>query len=166
MPSPAPSAVRALADATARWPNRSKASDGIMGDAAHVERCEKDPARCEGHVLGNAFDVTHDPAAGVDGSEVAELARKDPRTVYVIWNRRIWSRKREAEGWRPYTGPNPHDKHVHVSIAPETREDASPWPWAPGAESATLPKLGPLRAGLGLLVAGGLGLAAWRFFQR
>lgn len=175
MVGPAPACKRALADATAAFPSRSKASDGIMGDAAHVARCEADPARCEGHVLGNAFDITHDPKAGVDGEQLAELAMTDPRTAYIIWNRRIWSRKREAEGWRPYTGPNPHDKHVHVSIVPEKREDASAWPWSPeaalreAANSATSSASGemkPAGSQWPVLIAAGLGAAAlWNWWK-
>jgi hypothetical protein len=38
---------------------------------------------------------------------------------YIIFNRRIWS---ESTGWvtRAYTGSNPHDKHFHISVKPET----------------------------------------------
>ena len=39
--------------------------------------------------------------------------RDDPRVEYLIWNRRIWSKRL---GERPYKGGNPHDKHIHVSI--------------------------------------------------
>lgn len=39
--------------------------------------------------------------------------------AYIIFNRRIWT---EKTGWvtRKYTGSNPHDKHFHVSVKPET----------------------------------------------
>jgi hypothetical protein len=121
---PAPACKRALADATAKWPSRSRASDGIMGDAAHQ-------LRPSDHNLGNAVDVTHDPGAGCDGTLLAELALTDDRVTYVIWNRRIKSRARAAEGWRPYTGTNPHTHHVHISIDAAKRVDARPWPWAP-----------------------------------
>lgn len=140
----APAVTRALADATARWPNRSKASDGTWGDAAHVARCEKDPTRCEGHVMGNAVDITHDPAHGVDGNDLALLAITDPRTRYVIWNRLIWSRS--TPKWIPYyvTSPtgalvpgHPHTTHVHVSVQPEQRNDARPWPWSPELAGTT-----------------------------
>lgn len=120
----APACVAALRDANAAWPTRKKASDGIMGDAAHQ-------ARPSDHNLGNAVDVTHDPASGCDAGVIVDLATRDPRVTYVIWDRRIWSRARADEGWRPYAGSNPHTKHVHISVRTDARDDASPWPWAP-----------------------------------
>lgn len=34
----------------------------------------------------------------------------------VIWDRRIWSGARPAEGWRVYGGVDPHDTHLHVEL--------------------------------------------------
>lgn len=119
--SPAPAALRALADATARWPGRNRASDGIMGDAAHQ-------ARTSDHNSGNAVDVTHDPASGCTGDIISASAIADPRVTYVIWNRQIWRKG----AWSAYTGTNPHTAHVHISISAALRGDASPWDWAPG----------------------------------
>jgi hypothetical protein len=48
-PAPATACVRALQDATARWPSRNRASDGIMGDPLHQQRKSD-------HNDGNAFD--------------------------------------------------------------------------------------------------------------
>jgi hypothetical protein len=125
---------QALADATKRWPNRKKASDGIMGDARHQ-------ARKSDHNLGNAVDITHDPASGCDGNVIAALAIKDARVTYVIWNKRIYSRARAAEGWRAYTGTNPHTKHCHISIRAGSRADTRPWAWlsASGAPASPAP---------------------------
>jgi hypothetical protein len=99
-----------------------------MGDASHQ-------ARKSDHNDGNAFDITIDEAratagTGPVGDELAAQALEDPRSTYVIWNRQIKSKAREAEGWRTYDGPNPHTKHVHVSINAAMRDDDSPWPWA------------------------------------
>jgi hypothetical protein len=129
MNTPAKACLKALADATQRWPTRNKKSDGIMGDQAHMDRCSKE-GKCEGHVLGNAFDITHDPASGCNGQTIADLAIQDKRTAYVIWNSQIYSPHRAAEGWRAYTGPNPHIHHCHVSIKPEFRDDDTSWGWA------------------------------------
>lgn len=126
MSSPAPACKQALADATKRWPNRKKASDGIMGDARHQKRKSD-------HNMGNAFDITHDPASGCDGNLIASLAIKDSRVTYVIWNHRIYNRSRAAEGWRKYTGSNPHTKHCHVSISTSSRNDTRSWAWANAA---------------------------------
>lgn len=118
-----PACRAALRDADAAWPNRRRASDGIMGDASHQ-------ARPSDHNLGNAVDITHDPTNGCDGDEVARLALTDPRVTHVIWNRRIANRSIESGDWRPYNGSNPHKHHCHISIHAAARNDASPWPWA------------------------------------
>lgn len=125
MATPAPCCLQALRDATARWPNRNRAADGIMGDAAHQRRKSD-------HNDGNAFDLTQDPAHGVDCGQLSRLVINDNRVTYVIWNRQIYNRARVADGWRPYTGSNPHTHHMHVSIRAASRNDLSPWPWSAG----------------------------------
>lgn len=37
--------------------------------------------------------------------------------MYMIWNRRIWSAYRAEQGWRTYTGSNPHTDHIHFSFS-------------------------------------------------
>ena len=130
MAVPALCCLQALRDATARWPNRDRSSDGIMGDTAHQQRHSD-------HNDGNAFDLTHDPAHGVDCAVLSRLVINDNRVTYVISNRQIYNRARVAEGWRPYTGLNPHNRHMHVSIRAASRDDLSPWPWS--AKAAHLP---------------------------
>lgn len=99
-------------------PNRSTASDGTIGDQAHKAR--KSDHNPDKHGIVRALDLTHDPRNGVDGHRLAEaiVASRDPRVKYVIWNRRIASGSKgpDAWKWRPYSGTNPHDKHVHVSV--------------------------------------------------
>ena len=116
---PAKACKVALSGATAKWPNRNRASDGICGDESHQ-------ARTSDHNQGNAFDLTHDPANGVDCHVHAETATKDTRVKYVIWNRRIWNPS-VSQSWRSYSGSNPHTKHMHVSIKPGSRDDVRPW---------------------------------------
>lgn len=123
MGTPATSCLKALQDATGRWPNRSTGADGIMGDTAHQQRKSD-------HNDGNAFDLTHDPAQGVDCHAISRQVIYDARVTYVIWNREIYSRERAAEGWRKYEGANPHNHHMHVSIRASSREDLAKWPWS------------------------------------
>jgi hypothetical protein len=125
MSTPAPCCSQALSDATARWPDRNRASDGIMGDAAHQTRPSD-------HNQGNAFDLTHDPAHGVDCGVLSRLVIYDPRVTYVIFNHQIYSISRADEGWRQYTGANPHTRHMHVSISMSSRSNLAAWPWSPG----------------------------------
>lgn len=108
-----------LGQLNARFPNRSKASDGSIGDAAHATR-DSDHNPWYGPGIVTARDFTHDPAGGLDGQWLADtLVRgRDPRIKYVIWNRRILDTRPEFQPWtwQPYTGINPHTHHVHLSV--------------------------------------------------
>ena len=125
METPAQACKQALRDATARWGSRNRTSDGIMGDARHQKRKSD-------HNLGNAFDLTNDPAHDVDCEKLSRLVINDPRVTNVIWNRQIYTRASASAGWVAYTGPNPHTHHMHVSIKAAARDDTSPWVWSPG----------------------------------
>lgn len=129
---PAPTLLVLLDQINSRWPQRSKANDGILGDAAHQ-------ARTSDHNQGNALDITFDATSGPDLGVLAERLSGDARTHYVIWNRRIRNRQIDGGAWRPYTGESPHTEHLHVSIYPEKREDASPWSSVADAFSSPMP---------------------------
>ncbi|HEX3003827.1 MAG TPA: peptidoglycan-binding domain-containing protein [Angustibacter sp.] len=62
---------------------------------------------------GDAFTqwLTGRDAQGVVGGNARRLG-----VMYVIWNRRIWSTYRIADGWRPYSGASAHTDHVHTSF--------------------------------------------------
>lgn len=97
-------------------PGRSTASDGSIGDADHAETSSDHNPNASGVVC--ARDFTHDPGSGADMHRIAKQVRrsKHPALKYIIWNKRIWSRKRAWRGWRRYRGPNPHTRHMHVSV--------------------------------------------------
>lgn len=99
-------------------PNRNKASDGWIGDAAHASRSsDHNPWIKDGSVgVVTALDITHDPVAGVDCNKLVQDLIKDKRTKYVIWNKQIYNPS-VAKQWRPYTGSNPHTKHFHLSVS-------------------------------------------------
>jgi len=105
-------------------PNRGRASDGGIGDAAHASRAsDHNPWIVDGGVgVVTARDFTHDPAGGCDGETLAEglRASRDPRIKYIIWKRRICASEPKggaaAWAWRPYAGSNPHEHHVHLSV--------------------------------------------------
>jgi hypothetical protein len=119
-------------------PNRSKASDGFIGDAAHASRnSDHNPWIRDGNVgVVTAFDITHDPAKGCDSGAIAEAIRgsRDARVKYIIWNRRIANSGpiggNPAWAWRPYSGTNPHTKHVHISVKPDQASYDSSTEWA------------------------------------
>lgn len=132
-----------LAEINASAPNRSKLSDGSIGDEDHQSRDSDHNPHCCGWVV-TARDFTHDPANGFDSYAFAEWLRarcagdilidgkREVRCKYVISNRRIAS---TSNGWRwePYEGDNPHDHHVHVSVdctgEGGPMDDQTPWGW-------------------------------------
>jgi len=140
MPSEAPACRKALQDASKRWPSRDRENDGIIGDARHQKRKSD-------HNLGNAVDITHDPASGCDGALIAAFAIEDARVTYVIFNRRIYNRHRAADGWRAYHGENPHTHHCHISIDANKRDDVSPWGWSDAHATPAHPVAGPVEPG-------------------
>lgn len=113
-------------------PDRSTLSDGTLGDTAHSARASDHNPNAAGVV--RARDITHDPTHGCDCNaltrDIAAMLGKHPALgsgAYLIWRRRIISTDRLAEGWRTYTGSNPHDKHMHVSVGTRGYDDTSPW---------------------------------------
>lgn len=97
-------------------PNRSKQSDGTIGDTSHKSRRSDHNAWVDGNVV-TALDITHDPRHGMDCNVLADqlVYSGDDRIKYIIWNRRIWN-PRISPSWRSYRGSNPHTKHLHVSV--------------------------------------------------
>lgn len=129
-----------LEEINATAPLRSKVSDGSIGDAAHATReSDHNPwVIFAGQGIVRARDFTHDPAAGLDCNELAEALAAliavggHPACrsgAYVIWRSRIFSFDRRHEGWRTYSGSNPHDKHLHLSVATDPAGFDSTRPW-------------------------------------
>ena len=119
-----PAAIAVLRQATALWPKRKKLSDGLLPSAAHLKLSPNSD-----HNTGLAVDLTHDPKNGVDCAVISEKLKEDERVSYLIFNKKIWSRKLGKSGNRVYTGTNPHSKHLHISINPDKSDDTSPWFW-------------------------------------
>jgi hypothetical protein len=88
------------------------------------------------HPLGRACDLTFGNAIGqyptaeqLDyGWQVTEWMQTHAEALgveYLIWQGKIWSLSRDAEGWRPYNGGGMHDPdnvtgghydHLHVTV--------------------------------------------------
>jgi hypothetical protein len=127
----APSLVQLRAEVNKRWPNRPKDSDGSVGDTSHSARKSDHNPNSRGSV--NAIDITY---PGVDPKIIIAAASKHPSANYVIFNRKIYSR---SNGWKaaPYSGTNPHTKHLHVSIKQSEKAEKDTTPWL--ASIAVLP---------------------------
>ena len=96
----------------AAYPNRSKVSDGTIGDAAHAASASDHNPNRNGVVA--ALDLTHDPANGFDAHALAEHLRvnRHPNLRYVISNARIagyWNNWQ----WEASSG---HTRHAHISV--------------------------------------------------
>jgi len=135
-----------LGEINASAPNRSKLSDGGIGDARHAASVsDHNPCKCCRVVC--ARDFTNDPAGGFDAHAFAEWLRErvlagEERVRYIISNRRIASGRGQnhpAGVWRKYSGANPHNKHVHVSVRHGATfyDDTRPWGWHPRDGTAT-----------------------------
>ena len=80
---------RLLAQVNRLAPDRSKASDGAIGDAKHQSReSDHNPWVTDGTIgVVTARDITNDPKHGCSAEQIANsiVASKDPRIKYVIW---------------------------------------------------------------------------------
>ena len=119
-----PAAIAVLRQATALAPKRKTASDGLLPSAAHLKA-----SPTSDHNTGLAVDLTHDPANGIDCAVIFEKLKEDARVKYLIFQGKIWSKEKSKLGNRRYTGSNPHNKHLHISIYPDMANDTSPWFW-------------------------------------
>jgi len=120
----AKSLLKLRSQINARFPGRKRNEDGTIGDANHQSHTsDHNPWVVDGDTgVVTAMDITHDPASGCTGDFIAEAIRaaRDDRVKYIIWNRRIANSQSiggaQPWAWRPYTGSNPHNKHVHISV--------------------------------------------------
>jgi hypothetical protein len=118
------------------------AEAGLTPDALRVMRCALtvfgphvvggvgERPNPSDHTTGRAVDVMiagwDTPAGNAEGWEIAQWAQDNAKQLgvtYVIFDAKIWSVDRNAEGWRAYTHPtgssNPtldHLDHVHASV--------------------------------------------------
>lgn len=100
-------------------PNRSKSSDGTIGNAAH--QATKSDHNPDGNGVVRADDLTSLgldlPAAFERGRQLTAAGRMPwlAGGGYFILNRRITAP--DFSGWRVYTGANPHIAHGHTSCS-------------------------------------------------
>lgn len=139
-----PCLVKLRSEFNAIAPDRDKASDGSVGDAAHQDSQSDHNADETGNVPirdadkvneVHAIDVDVDlRTPGLSMEKVVQflLARcrsgAENRLRYIIFNRRIWS---ASDGWvqRRYTGANAHDHHAHFSASYTSGREADTRSW-------------------------------------
>ena len=122
----APSLVTLRKEVDARWPGRSRASDGVIGDALHAARTNShNPVGAgNGPRVGtrgavHAIDIT---SSGIDVQALLSAVVGDPRVWYVIHDGRIWSR---STGWAATAHQgDPHTTHIHVNLREDSQSAA------------------------------------------
>ena len=83
-----PAAIAVLRQATALFPKRKKLSDGLLPSLAHQKANPNSD-----HNTGLPVDLTHNPKNGIDCAIIFEKLKEDERVSYLIFNKKIWSRK-------------------------------------------------------------------------
>lgn len=86
---------------------------GYLGDAAHAGVPSDHNPNPQGVVC--AMDIG--PGGGLDIHKLADniVAKPHPDLKYIISNRRI-AEWQNGFQWRPYSGSDPHDTHIHISV--------------------------------------------------
>lgn len=135
----APALAQLRDEVNTAWPNRSKASDGWIGDARHSARRSDHNPNARRSV--NALDIT---ANGINTDVLIEAAKRHPSVRYIIHRGRIMNRDIGNFRSRPYNGSNPHNTHVHISIyqTKTAEQRRQSWGIAKGAPKPT-PKPAP-----------------------
>jgi len=114
------------------FPDRDRRSDGWVGDTRHSARpSDHNPDKQTGTV--RAIDVDRDVSGTAKPDLMPDIADqirlyakadKSKRISYIIFAGKIASSKK---GWafRPYSGINAHDHHLHVSFTKAGDADGS-----------------------------------------
>ena len=102
-----PGLTNLLNEIQARWP-------GTTSAGCYNKRNVRGGNTWSYHAAGRAIDVVNSPAIM---QEIANAAVGREGIEEVIYNRKIWTSARSGEGWRPYTGENPHTDHVHIGAS-------------------------------------------------
>ena len=111
----------------AAYPNRDKASDGTIGDAAHQATNSDHNPDPDGSV--DAWDMDVNLNSGSDAAAIErlkEVFEAHESSRYWIHNRQIASR---SDGWvrRYYDGPSAHTEHVHWNTREAYENSTAPW---------------------------------------
>lgn len=125
-------------------PNRSKVSDGWIGDASHFatgSASDHNPWVKQGSMgIVTAIDITHDPRNGVDVLAIANaiVKSRDRRMKYMIYtggaggNPGIISATVSPWAWRTRRNDD-HPHHLHVSVNSNAADYDSTSPWSIGS---------------------------------
>lgn len=131
------------------WQPQPRPLDGTVASQTHDANnpsSDHRPKPYDGPGIVRAVDVGEfDPEGNILVDALVES--RDPRLRYIIHEGQIWRAYDHAVGpaWtpHPYTGPNDHPSHVHISLDWNHDADGSPWNLQLGGAMPLLPlKLG------------------------
>lgn len=129
----APALVKLEQELNARYPHRTKGSDGSIASAAHsVANPTSDHEADRDDGLVKAIDLTDDdPHFDIDAVVDTFVRNQDDRIKYVIRDQQI-ARSYDKPGipawtWAPYSGSNGHWSHAHISVTDAGAHDTRSW---------------------------------------
>ena len=111
------------------FPDRDRKSDGWIADARHAKAGTSDhiPDPINAIVRGLDIDANLDSRASTSvylADQIRQCARRDKRIKYIIHKGKIASAK-SLWIFRPYSGYNRHDSHIHISFTKKGDKDSS-----------------------------------------
>lgn len=117
------------------FPDRDRKSDGWIGDLKHASKGSKSDHNPDysnknsewAYVRAIDVDANLDSRANTSvyfADQIRECAKRDKRIKYIIHKGKIASAK-SLWRWRPYTGINRHDHHIHCSFSTKGDTDSS-----------------------------------------
>ena len=111
------------------WPDRDRRSDGAAASPQHKAHAPKSDHNPDNEGVVYALDVDADLASDKSApfdlaDQLRLLARSDKRIKYIIFNKKIASKK-SLWRWVTYRGINPHNKHIHISFTKKGKDDGS-----------------------------------------
>jgi hypothetical protein len=119
------------AEVNVEYPNRDKASDGTIADGNHAAWSQHQPdpppkEEIDAWDMDDQLNGADKPAPASDIERLKVLFQRHPSSHRWIYKRLTATR---ANSWwvEPYTGENPHDKHVHWETRESHDEVTSPF---------------------------------------
>jgi hypothetical protein len=118
------------------------------------------------HKEGRAWDWGIPASADVDGflswllDSNAENARR-AGIMYLIYNHQAWRAYKDPH-WVPYTGPDPHDTHIHISLSRQGGAGLTSLYQTGMMDASLAPSLGGAKGLLPLLIGAAVGFLTIR----
>lgn len=111
--------------ALSRWIHRRYRNSSSIGGYSCRQNTAA-PSQNSLHAEGRALDWMISATSATNRKIVGRFIRRVSAGNFrlgramgiqeLIWNRKIWTSSRHTEGWRAYTGPNPHTDHIHIGM--------------------------------------------------